>query len=355
MRRNTAVIAGASGLIGRHIANHLLRSRDWNVIGLARRPPETRDISWIAVDLADIEDCRRKLGGLDGVTHVFYAARFDHPIEGRREPVDTNGAMLSNLVDVLEPAGALEHVHAVHGNKYYGHQLGPVPVPLREDSARAQGQNYYFVQEDFLRGRSRGASWTYSTSRPHAFCDPAIDRPRSIGLAIAVFAAIQRELGLPFDFPGSAAGFHTLTQFTDLGLLARAAAWMGTEPRCANQSFNVVNGDSPRWSELWPRFAACLGVEPGVPRKMSLPEYMADKGPVWDRIVRKHGLRKTRFDTLVLWPYGDYQLRPEWDVVSSMAKARALGFHTTVDSREMFIRQFENYRAEKIIPAGANR
>jgi nucleoside-diphosphate-sugar epimerase len=283
------------------------------------------------------------------VTHVFYAARFDHP-EGKTEPVETNAAMLANLVTSLESAAPLGHVHAVHGSKYYGHQLGPVPVPLREDTPRARGRNFYFEQEDFLREQSRGKGWTYSTSRPHAFCDPAIDHPRSIGLAIAVYAALQRELGLPFDFPGSAATYEARTQFTDLALLARAAAWMATEPRCANQAFNVVNGDHPRWAELWPRFASCFGLTVGMPRGISLARHMLDKGPVWDRIVVKHGLRKTALDQLVLWAYADYQLRPDWDVVSSMEKAHSFGFHDPVDSVAMFIRQFENYRACKIVP-----
>jgi hypothetical protein len=78
---------------------------------------------------------------------------------------------------------------------------------------------------------------------------------------------------------------------------------------------------------------------------------MADKATVWDRIVAKHGLRKTHLHTLVLWPYGDYQLRPDWEVMSSMSKARGLGFHETVDSHDMFRRQFANYRAHHIIPA----
>ena len=70
-------------------------------------------------------------GGLDSATHVFYAARFDHP-EGQPEAVDTNTVMLKNLVNVLERHAPLAHVHAIHGSKYYGHQLGPVPFPMRE-------------------------------------------------------------------------------------------------------------------------------------------------------------------------------------------------------------------------------
>jgi nucleoside-diphosphate-sugar epimerase len=350
MARNTALIAGASGLIGRRIADHLIASGNWEVIGLARRPQPAQNMRWIAVDLSEPEDCRRKVDALATVSHVFYAARYDHP-EGKVEPVDVNAAMLSNLVTAFEPVASLKHIHAVHGSKYYGHQLGPVGLPMREDSSpRAPGANYYFEQEDFLRERSRGKKWSYTISRPHAFCDPAVDHPRSCGLVFAVYAAIQRELGEPLDFPGSPAAYQAHTQFTDLALLARAAEWMAREPRCANQAFNVVNGDNPRWSELWPRFATWFGMEAGAPRNIKLAQYMADKVKVWDSIVRKHALRPTRLDTLVLWTYGDYQLRPEWDVRSSMSKARALGFREAVDSRAMFIRQFEHYRAAGIIP-----
>jgi nucleoside-diphosphate-sugar epimerase len=347
--RNTALIAGASGLIGRRIADQLIAAGGWDVIGLARRPSATPSVRWIAVDLTDMEDCRRALGALDRVTHVFYTARFDHP-EGRAEPVATNAAMLANLVTILESVADLKHVHAVHGSKHYGHQLGPVPVPLREDTPRARGGNFYFDQEDFLRAQCRGKAWTYSISRPHAFCDPAIDHPRSFGLVVAAFAAIQRELGLPLDFPGSAASYGARTQFTDLALLARAAVWMASEPRCANHAFNVVNGDHPRWSELWADFAAWFGMKPGAPLGISLAAHMRDKAPVWNSIVSRHGLRQTDLDRLVLWAYGDYQLRPSWDIVSSMDKARWFGFHDTVNSADMFLRQFEHYRASKIIP-----
>jgi nucleoside-diphosphate-sugar epimerase len=304
----------------------------------------------ISVDLTDPVDCRNRLAGLVDVTHVFYTARHDHP-EGVTESVDVNGAMLRNLVEALEPvAGGLRHVHAVHGTKYYGHHLGPVAVPAREEDPRARAPNFYYVQEDFLRERQRGKSWAFSTSRPHSFCDASWSEPRNIGLLIAVYAAIQRELGLPLAYPGTETSFHVATQFTALDLLVKALAWMAVEPRCANQAFNIVNGDAPRWSGLWPLFASYFGMEAGTAQPVDLAGYMADKDSVWRAIVRKHGLRPTALHSLVLWPYGNYVFKPEWDIISDMSKARRDGFVHMVDSGQMFLGQFDYLRAEKIVP-----
>ncbi len=344
----TALVAGASGLVGRRVVDELIKAGGWNIVGLGRRIQTMPGVRWIAVDLADAADTHAKLAQCNDVTHVFYAGRYDHP-EGVPESVEVNTAMLVNLIDALEPVAPLQHVHAVHGSKYYGHQLAPVPIPMVEAQARANNQNFYFNQLDFLIERTRNAKWSYSTSRPHAFCDTAIDHPRSIGLVIAAFAMIQRELGLPLDYPGTEQGFHTVTQFTDITLLARSVVWMATEPRCANQDFNVVNGDWPRWSALWPDFAAYFGVKAGTPRNLKLEDWIKDKSPLWDAAIAKHGLAHTHVQELALWPYGDYQLRPQWDVSSSMEKARQLGFNDAVNSYAMFREQFDNYRAHKVI------
>lgn len=349
MARPVALIAGATGLIGRRLAAHLKQHGGWDVIGLCRRPAAGAN-GFIGVDLSDAADCRAKLAALDGVTHVFYTARYDHP-EGVAESSEINERMLRNLVAAVEPAApGFSHVHVVHGTKYYGHQLGPIAVPARESGPRAPGENFYFGQEDFLRGHQRGKRWTFSTSRPHTFCDLGWNESRSIALLVALYAAIQRELGLPLVYPGTAKSYAVATQFTALPLLARAIMWMATEPRCANQAYNIVNGDAPRWSELWPRFAAHFGVLPGAPQPMRLADYMSDKDRVWQAVVRKHGLRQTALQSLVLWPYADYVFKPEWDIYSDMSKARAAGFTEAVDTGKMFLEAFDFLRGEKIIP-----
>src|SRR5919198_2056556 len=69
-----ALIAGALGVVGRAFLEHLETLADWEVVALSRRAPDfpTR-ARFIAVDLADADDCKAKLHGLVPITHLFYA------------------------------------------------------------------------------------------------------------------------------------------------------------------------------------------------------------------------------------------------------------------------------------------
>jgi hypothetical protein len=78
----------------------------------------------------------------------------------------------------------------------------------------------------------------------------------NLTLAIAVYANVCKVLGLPLSFPGKPGAYTALYQCTDAALLAKAVAWMATDPKCANQAFNITNSDLIRWQNLWPRFAS---------------------------------------------------------------------------------------------------
>ena len=56
---------------------------------------------------------------------------------------------------------------------------------------------------------------------------------------------------------------------------------------------------------MWPKFAAMFGLPDAEPRHISLTEFMADKGPVWDRIVAKHNLQPYAYSDIVSWGFAD--------------------------------------------------
>ena len=83
---------------------------DWEVIALARKPSDAVDQArFISVDLLDPRDCHDKLGALSDITHVFYAAYKEQPTETGQ--VAVNGAMLRNLVEVVEAAATRLGAH----------------------------------------------------------------------------------------------------------------------------------------------------------------------------------------------------------------------------------------------------
>ncbi|MEJ0068839.1 MAG: NAD-dependent epimerase/dehydratase family protein [Pseudomonadota bacterium] len=332
----TALVAGATGVVGRRLTE-LLAGAGRQVIGVSRSGTD----GTLAVDLADARDCRDKLGGLAGVTQLFFAAQ----IPGG--DVARNRALLANLLDQIE-SPALAQVHLVHGTRYYGSHLGPFRTPAREDDPRHDGENFYFEQQDLVTARQAGKNWCWSICRPHTFCDQ-LPSGRSLPWLIAGFATILRELGEPLWFPGTAANYHALYQCTDVVHLARAIVWMANEPRCANQVFNITNGAGFRWEQLWPRLADGFGMAPGPVRSVRLADFMEDKAPVWARAIARHGLAPTPFAEHALWAYGDYVFTPGWDILSDTGKIKQFGFSETVDTEAMFRRCFDRFRADKLI------
>lgn len=350
MARNCALVAGGSGVVGRGLVRYLSAQKDWDVIGLARRAPASVGGRWLQVDLADAAACRAQLGQLRDVTHVLYCGRATHTASAK-EPIELNVAMLRNLLDALEPvARNLQHVHLLQGSKFYGSDLGPYKTPARESDPRVAENNWYYEQQDFIVARSRNKAWRWSASRPHAICDGEPDVARSLPKVIAVYAAILKELGQPLTFPGTAANFHALYQCVDATLLAEAIVWMSTTPACADQAFNVTNGDFIRWENLWPRFADYFGMPQGPVQTVKLQEMMADKAPVWERVAARHALLPVAFKDVALWSYGDFVFTPGYDIMSDTLKLRQTGFGRCVSTEQMFVDLFDRLRAARAVP-----
>jgi nucleoside-diphosphate-sugar epimerase len=350
MGGRTALITGATGVVGRYLLKHLVQTGGWDIVAVSRRTPDVEGkYEHLAADLADPSDCRRKLARMNDVSHVFFAAYLEKPTP--QEAVAANLGMLRNLVDAIEPAAAnLQHINLVEGSKWYGSHLGPYKTPAKESDPRVSQTMFYYDQQDFLEERQRGKRWTWSAIRPHTICGFAVGNPMNLTMVIAVYAAICKELGLPLSHPGKPANYHTLYQATDSALLSRAMVWMATSPQCGNQAVNVTNGDLFRWSSLWPRIAQFFGMEAGPQRHINLEQFMADKAPVWERIVRKHGLKPYRFEEIAAWKFGDFVFSMEWDIVSDMVKARSAGWCEALDTEEMFLRLFGEFRQNRIIP-----
>lgn len=345
-----AVVVGANGIIGGNLIAHLAELGDWEIVGLSRRGGKTAGkVSHIAVDLLDAADARDKLTHLADTTHIFYAAYQDRP--SWAELVQPNLAMLVNVVNALEPvARGLEHISLMQGYKVYGAHLGPFKTPARETDANHMPPEFNIDQQDFLEAMQKGKSWTWSALRPSVVIGFALGNPMNLASVIAVYASMSKELGIPLRFPGRPGAYDSLLEMTDAGLLARATVFIATNPQCGNQAFNINNGDLFRWSEMWPKIARFFELEFAPPLSMSLDVVMAEKEPLWNRMIEKHGLTKTPYKDVSSWGFGDAVFGWDYDFFADGTRLRRAGFHEYVDTEEMFMRVFRDLRQRKIIP-----
>ena len=349
-----AVVVGALGVIGRYIVARLLQQDGWSVTGLSRRNADAAPrYRHIAVDLLDAGDAAKKLAGLTDTTHIFYAAFQPAPgaAAGYASNIAPNRDMLVNAVTAIDQASpALRRVVLVTGTKYYGSHLGAYKTPARESDPRHAGANYYFDQIDWLSAFQRGKTWDWVELRPQTLCGFAPGTPMSLAPAIAVYAAVSKELGRPLHFPGKPGAYTSVYQVTASEHFAKAALWAATEPRCGLEAFNITNGDYFRWKNLWPKLAAAFDMPPGDVQTTSLTADMADKAPLWQAMTEKYKLKPYAWDQLVAWPFADYVFGCDWDVMSDVTKSRRFRFNDVVDSEEMFVTLMRQFRAEGIVP-----
>jgi nucleoside-diphosphate-sugar epimerase len=345
-----ALVVGAQGIIGRNLVDHLATLADWEVIGLSRRGGQASSrVRHLAVDLLDAADCQVKLRDLTHVTHLFYAAYQDRPTWA--ELVPPNLAMLTNVVETIEPiAVGLQHISLMQGYKVYGAHLGPFKTPARETDADHMGPEFNVDQQHFLERRQVGKTWSWSALRPSVVGGVALGNPMNLAVAIAVYAAMSKELGLPLRFPGKPGAYDKLLEMTDASLLARATVWAATDPRCANQAFNINNGDLFRWSELWPRLARFFELDVAPPLPLPLHVVMADKEPLWQAMVTKYDLAPHTYQEVSCWGFADFVFSWDYDLFADGSKARRFGFHEYVDTEAMFTNLFADLRRRKIIP-----
>jgi nucleoside-diphosphate-sugar epimerase len=346
----TALVVGAHGVIGTNLIHYLTTLDSWNIIGLSRKGgQDTATIRHVAVDLLDAAQTRTQLAELTDVTHIFYAAYQERPTWA--ELVPPNLAMLANVVDAIEPVATnLQHISLMQGYKVYGAHLGPFKTPAKESDAGHMPPEFNVDQQQFLEQRQAGKPWTWSAIRPSVVGGTALGNPMNLALAIAVYASVSRALNLPLRFPGKPGAYNTLMEMTDAGLLAKATVWAATTPACANQAYNITNGDLFRWNDLWPKLAAYFGLEVAPPLPMPLQTVMADKAALWQTLQEKHNLIPHPYAQLSSWPFADFVFSWDYDFFADASKARRHGFHEYIDTEQMFYELFDTLRLERVIP-----
>lgn len=359
MGRARFLVAGATGLVGKAVVEHLLQEGRADVLALSRRDPRLPGAMHVACDLTDAKACREALSGLSGITHIVFAALYEKPelVAGWRDPeqMATNEAMLRNLLDAVEgSASDLRHVALLQGTKAYGVHVEPISSPAKEHWPRHAHENFYWLQEDLVRYRqSVGKGWGYSIWRPQALFGNALGSPMNIVGALGAYAAIRREQGRPLAFPG---GGELVSGATDTRLLAEAICWGARAEAARNQTFNMVNGDVLVWRPLFRALAEHFRMPLADDEAESLQETMPGEEPLWAAMAEKYDLRRHTLAAWIgsSWEFTDRtlatgQAQPHPSVLSPIKLHRA-GFHGVMDTEESLLWWLARLQRERWLP-----
>src|SRR5712664_2900828 len=358
---NKVLVTGA-GLLGVAAIEKFL-SAGWDVVGVSLRKPKLpsgRDIAFLSVDLRDEKAARAAFEPLTDITHIAYTAIHEKPelVAGwsSKEQIAANNAMLRNVVEpIVRTASNFRHISILQGTKIYGVHLHPIPIPARERGARRDHQNFFFDQEAYVREMGAQHGFNYTALRPQLVTGPT---PGALNVvpAIGVYAAIRREKGEPFGFPG---GPSFVWEAADADLVADVMVWAAQSPQAANEAFNITNGDVFEWRSVWPGLAETLGVHTGADMPMSVAAYIEKHADVWHQIVVKYHLRSRHLRELVgqgdqhadfAFAYG----APEGPrAFVSTIKLRQAGFTKTIDTEHAFRSALQSLIARKLLPPAA--
>lgn len=207
--------------------------------------------------------------------------------------------------------------------------------------------------------------------------------------AAALYAAVSKEMGTELVFPGSEDFYQKVSVFTDAGLHARFCRWAALEPKAANETFNVVNGDVESWMNLWPRMAEYFGLTVPADQFMR-PTPLASERPLivnppisvhadafgmkgltpqgyvrnqvnlvkwmqqhdvqlaWKKLSDREGLDSTAFEK-ASWAFADFAWGRDYNSVLSMSKARKLGWIGYLDTWENLEMIFDRLKEERVI------
>lgn len=401
-----AIVAGATGILGREILYELARdSSKWQkVYALSRSQKEEypSNVDHKHLDLqGNSKDMAKELQGVEA-EYIFFAAYLAQDDEAKASEV--NGAMLQNFLSALRETGAekkLKRLILVTGAKQYGLHLGLPKLPMEESDPWVEGDafppNFYYTQQRILTKMAADSSWDWVVTYPNDVIGAAWKNFMNLSTPLALYAAVTKELGEDLFWPGSPRFYTAHTCFTSAKLHAKFCHWAAEEPRCGNEGFNVVNGDVVSWQNMWYKLAKRYGlkvapdqlvrplaqdvgnvmtlnkippiairaaelglegtddVKPSkVENRIALTKWSqrADVKKAWKSLAERNGIDEGIWDKAT-WGFLDFVLGRAMDINISNTKSREYGFNEFQDTWAAFETTWQEMEKYKALPRPA--
>lgn len=324
-----ALVTGATGFTGSHLARWLVRRGD-DVRALVRHPEQAAELRAAGIELArgdlrDVDSLRAAMVGVDVVYNIAALYRAAGLPAGEYRQV--NALAVGTIVEAAGASGVRRVVHCstvgVHGDVEH--------PPANEDAPLNPGDVY---QETKVEGERIGREAAARTgvqlviARPSGIYGPGDRR------LFKLFGSVARKR---FIMLGNGAIFYHLTYVDDLCEGFRLCA---TTPGAADRTYILAGGEVTTLRELVDLTASIAGVRPPSLRLPVWPIWTA--GAICEALCRPLGMAPPLYRRRV-----DFFTKSRaFDI--SRAR-RELGFAPQVGVREGISRTLEWYREQRWI------
>jgi GDPmannose 4,6-dehydratase len=147
-RRPKALITGFTGMVGSHLADHLLAHTDWDLTGLLRWNEDLRNVEHlldrvnqkdrVGLVYGDLNDHPSLARAIDQVQpdYVFHLAAQSYPQQSFVAPIETlqtNILGTAGLLDAIHRSGLRPVVHVCASSEVFG-RVGKEHLPIDEET-----------------------------------------------------------------------------------------------------------------------------------------------------------------------------------------------------------------------------
>ncbi|KAI9166334.1 Short chain dehydrogenase sirQ [Paramyrothecium foliicola] len=377
-----ALILGASGISGWSLLNQARvypsESAFRRITGTTNRPatleqlriPEDDRIKIASgIDMTKNADqvatkLKQSISDIDTVTHVFFTAYIQTKDHESLRKVNTE--LLKTAVEAVEKiAPNLQAFILQTGGKGYGLEFPKnvkIEPPLKETCPRIPepwaSKIFYYTQYDLLTELARGKKWTFSEIRPDGIVGFAPGtNAMNMAQGIAIYLSIFKEIngaGATVPFPGYEHGYNSTHSDTFQDILSKMEIFAALNPeKCGDGGvFNVADGNTVTWAQIWPKLCEHFGLVGGGPDSsaMAMLEFVEKNKDVWKQIAKRHGLDEKRVEQQG-WGHVHFMMVDfDFDRQYDLSKAREVGFNEQIDTVEGYIQAWKRMSDAKILP-----
>ena len=176
---------------------------------------------------------------------------------------------------------------------------------------------------------------------------------QGIGIYLSMYKEVKGA-GATVPFPGYEHGYHSTHSDTFQDVLSRMEIFAALNPKlCGNGGvFNVADGKTVTWAQVWPKLCEHFGLLGGGPDSSATPmlEFVEKNKNAWLAVARRHGLNEKLAEEQG-WGHTKFMMVDfDFDRHFDLGHSRSVGFNEEIDTVDGYIKSWERMRDAKMLP-----